>query len=272
MITDSVSDWEHEAGKGIERPTSGIGGQPPGAEDRTANDPRPRAVSERSEQASDQLGSHQRRHREEELVGVWAPRWWAVFATGLALWVGAVVATYLTSDVFLLPTAVLLGSFVVPVTAVLWYLDHDPSAPLSPRRVVGAFIIAGAVGVLDSSLLEYYPVGSGLLGNLEVDLIEEVVKAVLIVLLAIGIRSFHTRDGMVLGATVGSLFVGQGRRGHLRFAWSILAAYLAMAVLHAAFDSTASIAGYVVVSLVGLAPLVWLWWRADGRAGAPVTA
>ena len=147
MITDSVSDWEHEAGKGIERPTSGIGGQPPGTEDRTANDPRPRAVSERSEQASDQLGSHQRRHREEELVGVWAPRWWAVFATGLALWVGAVVATYLTSDVFLLPTAVLLGSFVVPVTALSYVAGAVGGTTflrerVTPQRWLGVVLVA----------------------------------------------------------------------------------------------------------------------------------
>ncbi len=45
--------------------------------------------------------------------------------------------------------------------------------------------------------------GTGLLGNLEVGLIEEFVKAVLIVFVAWGIRRFHTRDGMVLGAAVG---------------------------------------------------------------------
>src|SRR5207237_3602545 len=117
---------------------------------------------------------------------VWAPRWWAVFAIGLALWAVAVVATYVTSDVLLLPTVVLLGSFLVPVTAVVWYLDHDPSPALSSRRVLSAFIIAGAVGVLAASLLEYYLLGSGLLANFEVGLIEEFVKAVLIVVVAIG--------------------------------------------------------------------------------------
>jgi protease PrsW len=256
---------------------------------------------------------------------VWAPRWWAVLAIGLALWAAAVVATYVTSDVLLLPTVVLLGSFLVPVTALVWYLDHDPSPALSPRRALSAFIVAGAVGVLAASLLEYYLLGSGLLGTLEVGLIEEFVKAVLIVVVAIGVRSFRTRDGMVLGAAVGfgfaalessgyalvSLLVVQGnqlflslpslvttelvrgvlspfghgmwsaivggaifatarRHGHLRLAWSIVAAYLAMAVLHAAFDATGGIVGYAVVSLVGLIPLVWMWRRADDRARVDV--
>ena len=145
---------------------------------------------------------------------VWAPRWWAVFAIGLVLWAVAVVATYVTSDVLLLPTVVLLGSFLVPVTAVVWYLDHDPSPALSPRRVLSAFIIAGAVGVLAASLLEYYLLGSGLLGNVEVGLIEEFVKAALIVVVAIGVRSFRTRDGMVLGAAVGFGFAALESSGY----------------------------------------------------------
>ncbi len=133
----------------------------------------------------------------------WAPSWWAVFLIGLLLWGASIGAAYLTSDLILLPTIVLLGSFLVPVTAVVWYLDHDPSPALSPRRIFSAFVIAAAIGVLAAALLEYYLVGTGLLGNLEVGLIEEFVKAVLIVFVAWGIRRFHTRDGMVLGAAVG---------------------------------------------------------------------
>lgn len=254
----------------------------------------------------------------------WAPPWWAVFLIGLVLWVASVVAAYVTSDLILLPTIVLLGSFLVPVTAVVWYLDHDPSPALSPRRIFTAFVIAATVGVLAAALLEYYLVGTGLLGNFEVGLIEEFVKAVLIVFVAWGILRFHTRDGMVLGASVGfgfaalessgyalvSLFVVHGhqialsltsvvttelirgilapfghgmwsaivggvifsaaaRRGHLRLSWSVVGAYLLVAVLHAGFDATNGIIGYVVVSIVGLIPLVWLWVRADGGGVLP---
>src|SRR5438309_11124268 len=133
--------------------------------------------------------------------------------------------------------------------------------------------------------------GSGLLGNLKVGLIEGLVKGALIVLFALGIRSHTTRDGMVLGATVGfgfaalessgyalaSLFVVQGhqlflslpsvvlnelvrgvlapfghglwsailggvifqgaRSGRLRLTWSVLVAFIAVSLLHAAFDA-----------------------------------
>src|ERR1700736_1936230 len=85
----------------------------------------------------------------KELKGQpWAPRWWAVLLLGLLLWIATVGAAFLTRDLILLPSVVLLGSFLVPFTAVVWYLDHDPSPALAPRRIVAAFIVAGAVGVL----------------------------------------------------------------------------------------------------------------------------
>ena len=248
---------------------------------------------------------------------IWAPRWWAVFLIGLALWIATIGAAYLTTNLILLPTIVLIGSFLVPVTAVVWNLDHDPSPELSPRRILSAFIVAGVVGVLGASVLEYYFVGGGVTGFLEVGLIEEFVKGLLILAVAYGIHSFRTKDGMVLGATVGfgfaalessgyalvSLFVIHGhrlflsvfsvvttelirgvlapfghgmwsailggvifsaaRRGQLRMAWSVLGAFVLVAILHAAFDTFSGIVGYLVVSAIGLIPLVWLWRRAD---------
>ena len=249
----------------------------------------------------------------------WAPRWWGVLLVGLALWIATLGATFLTGDIILLPTVVLLGSFLVPVTAVVWYLDHDPSPVLSPRRIMTAFVAAGVVGLLAAAVLESYLVfGPGLLGMLKVGLIEEFVKGAGIVVLALGLRTYTTRDGIVLGAAVGfgfaalessgyalaSLFVVQGghlglslssvvftelvrgvlapfghglwsavlggvifhaaaRKGHLRPAWSILVAYLGVSLLHAAFDFFGGITGYIVISIIGVLPLVYLWLRAD---------
>jgi RsiW-degrading membrane proteinase PrsW (M82 family) len=254
----------------------------------------------------------------------WAPPWWAVFLGGLLMWAAAFFVARLTRNVILLPTIVLLGSFLVPVTAVVWYLDHDPSPALSPRRILAAFIIAGVFGVLGASLLEYWLVRGGTLGSFEVGLIEEFIKGLFIVVVALGIRTFHVRDGIVLGATVGfgfaalessgyalaSLFVVQGgqlflsltsvvvtelirgllapfghgmwsailgaaifsaatRRGGVRLTWGVIGTYLAVSVLHGAFDSINNILGYIVVSIIGLVPLIWLWRRADGGGVLP---
>jgi RsiW-degrading membrane proteinase PrsW (M82 family) len=238
---------------------------------------------------------------------------------GLALWIAVVGAIFVTGNIIVLPTLVLLGSFLVPVTAVVWYLDHDPSPTLSPRRIVSAFIIAGVLGILVASLLEFWLVyGPGVVGMLKVGFIEEFVKGAAIVLLALGLRSYSTRDGMVLGAAVGfgfaalessgyalaSLFVVSGghltlsltsvvftelvravlapfghglwsailggvifhaaaRQGHLRLTWSVLVTYVGVSLLHAAFDLFGGVAGYIIISIIGIVPLLYLWIRDD---------
>jgi RsiW-degrading membrane proteinase PrsW (M82 family) len=249
----------------------------------------------------------------------WAPRWWGVLLIGAALWIGTVATAFFTGNIILIPTIVLLGSFLVPVTGVVWYLDHDPSPELSPRRITTAFIIAGATGVMVTSVLEFWLVyGTGPLGYLKVGLIEEFVKGVAIVLVALGLRSYRTRDGVVLGAAVGfgfaaletsgyalaSLLVIQGgrlylsltsvlftelirgvlapfshglwsailggaifhaaaRRGHLRLTLGVIVAFLGVALLHFAFDFFGGIPGYIVISIVGVLPLVYLWLREE---------
>jgi len=202
------------------------------------------------------------------------------------LWAATVATEFFTGNFILLPTIVLLGSFLVPVTAVVWYLDHDPTPALSPRRIMTAFIIAGVMGALASSLLEFWFVyGPGLFGNLKVGLIEEFVKGTAIVLFALGLRSCSTRDGMVLGATVGfgfaalessgyalvSLFVVQG--GHLYlsvpsvvvtelvrgvlapFAHGLWSAVLGGVIFHAARSGRMRPALSVVVAYLGVSIL-----------------
>lgn len=255
----------------------------------------------------------------DRLTKSWAPPWWAVLGVGLAIWAAATGVTMLTRDIITLPTVVLTGSFLVPVTAVVWYLDHQPSPTLSPRRIGIAFLVAGSFGLLAAALLDTYMVSFGSAANLRIGLIEEFVKLLAVVVMAIGISSFRTRDGLVLGAAVGFGFAalessgyafaaffpvhghflrsvdslvltelargvlapfGHGmwtaivgaaifaaaRGGRIRLLW-VLGAYLLVSGLHGAFDSINGVVGYVLVSIVGLIPLVWLWLRAEGRTG-----
>jgi hypothetical protein len=46
-------------------------------------------------------------------------QWLRVFVVGLLLWVASVVVTFLTENTNLVPTVILLGSFLVPVTFVV---------------------------------------------------------------------------------------------------------------------------------------------------------
>jgi hypothetical protein len=47
----------------------------------------------------------------------------------------------------------------------------------------------------------------------------------------------------------------------------VVTAYLGVSILHAAFDIFGGIPGYIVISAIGLVPLLYLWWR-SGREAA----
>src|SRR3982074_2175821 len=91
------------------------------------------------------------------------PSWKQVFITGLVLWFASVLVTGLTSNLNMIPTVILLGSFLVPATAVVWYLDHCRSEQLDPWRVLSAFLVGGVLGVLAASILEAWLLNDGLM-------------------------------------------------------------------------------------------------------------
>src|SRR4051794_14258753 len=151
--------------------------------------------------------------------------WRGTLLTGLLLWIASVLVTRLTSNVNMIPTLVLLGSFLVPATGVIWYLDHYHSDLVTPAVAARAFIVGGVFGVLGASILESLLSGQGLLIFFAVGLIEEMAKLLGLLLVARRLPRFATRDGIVLGAAVGfgfaalessgyaltSLFVQEGR-------------------------------------------------------------
>ena len=122
--------------------------------------------------------------------------------TGFVLWVAAIVATLLTANPRLVPTLVLLGSFLVPVSFVAWAFEHWRDEHVTTELVVRAFVVGGLLGVLGSAVLETYLLRPSLLLFLEVGLIEEGVKLAALVLITRRLTRRHTRDGIVLGAAV----------------------------------------------------------------------
>jgi protease PrsW len=126
-----------------------------------------------------------------------------VFLWGLGLWVAATLALVLTRDDVLLPSVVLIGSFLVPVSAVFWFLDHDRETELSAGRLYAAFFVAGVLGLITAAVLETWLVPSRALPNLWVGLIEEAVKGLGVIALARPLHRYTIHDGVLLGATVG---------------------------------------------------------------------
>jgi hypothetical protein len=70
-------------------------------------------------------------------------------------------------------------------------------------------------------------------------------------------------------AILGGVIFAAARRGGLRLTWGIAGTFLLVSALYGAFDSIMGIVGYVVVSVIGLIPFLWLWRRTDGGGMLP---
>src|SRR5829696_4309648 len=140
--------------------------------------------------------------------------WLRIFLGGLALWVATVLVTFATQHSNLIPTIILLGSFLVPVTFVTYAFSRaDPI--ITPQRIFSAFIVGGILGVLGASVLEAeFLTRQSALSYLGVGLIEEPVKLAALWLLARRLTRYGVRDGMVLGATVGLGFAAFESAGY----------------------------------------------------------
>ncbi|UXY27668.1 PrsW family intramembrane metalloprotease [Streptomyces sp. HUAS TT20] len=129
--------------------------------------------------------------------------WRRCLGGGLGLWVLTALVTYATRNSALLPTLILLGGFLVPVTFTLWAYERH-SRDLGVSAVLGCLLAGGALGVLGASVTEYHLLHPSLSMFVGVGLIEEAAKLgalVFVLRRQPGIRG--TRAGMVLGATVG---------------------------------------------------------------------
>jgi RsiW-degrading membrane proteinase PrsW (M82 family) len=140
--------------------------------------------------------------------------WVRIFFGGLGLWLATVVVTFLTGNANLVPTLIMLGSFLVPVTFVAYAFEHRASNTLTEQTIFVGFVYGGVLGVLGASLLESYLLGKSIASYLGVGLIEEGVKLAALWLIARRLPTYTVRDGIVLGATVGFGFAAFESAGY----------------------------------------------------------
>jgi len=140
--------------------------------------------------------------------------WGRLFLSGLALWVVTVLVTFATKNSNLVPTIILLGSFLVPVTFVM-YAFSRADAIMTAQRIFTAFVIGGVLGVLGASLLEAeFLRTTSTFAYLWVGLIEEAVKLAALWLIAWRLPSYTMRNGIVLGVSVGLGFAAFESAGY----------------------------------------------------------
>jgi RsiW-degrading membrane proteinase PrsW (M82 family) len=140
--------------------------------------------------------------------------WLRVFLSGLMLWVLTVVVTFITGNPTLVPTLVLLGSFLVPVTFVFWAFERRDTGEIDAPLILNTFITGGVLGVLAASVLEAYLLHPSPWMFFGVGLIEEGAKLAALAMLTRHLAVKSVRDGMILGASVGFGFAAFESAGY----------------------------------------------------------
>jgi RsiW-degrading membrane proteinase PrsW (M82 family) len=141
---------------------------------------------------------------------------WVRFGlAGALLWGVSVLVTLVTKDTILLPTVVLLGSFVVPVTWVWRAVEHNQANDLPLPLIMRTFVYGGVAGILSAALLESWLLRySGQGFYIGVGLIEEAMKLAVLWHLGRRLRNRSMVNGLVLGATVGFGFAAFESSGY----------------------------------------------------------
>jgi RsiW-degrading membrane proteinase PrsW (M82 family) len=140
--------------------------------------------------------------------------WLRILLVGLGLWLATVVVTFLTGNPNLIPTLVLLGSFLVPVTFVAWAFERRDTGEITAGLIFNTFIVGGVLGVLAASVLEAYLLHPSWWLFLGVGLIEEAAKLAVLIVLTRHLTVKSVRDGMILGASVGFGFAAFESAGY----------------------------------------------------------
>ncbi|QDP96808.1 PrsW family intramembrane metalloprotease [Microlunatus elymi] len=138
--------------------------------------------------------------------------WWKTLIGGAALWLITAAVTLATENSNLVPTVILLGSFLVPFSVVLFAAERV-EGNLDTLWLMMAFFVGGVFGVLGASILEVNLKPSWHL-YLAVGAIEEFVKGLVFIVVGWRVAPKVGRQGALLGATVGAGFAAFESAGY----------------------------------------------------------
>jgi protease PrsW len=140
--------------------------------------------------------------------------WLWLLAAGLVVWALATAITAVTRDTILVPTVIMVGSFLVPVTMVAFALSRRHEHRLTAEALLLGFLGGGTLGVLLSAFTETYLLSSAYGTFAAVGAIEEGTKGLVVVAVAGMVGTRRPRDGIILGATVGAGFASFESAGY----------------------------------------------------------
>lgn len=140
--------------------------------------------------------------------------WLIILVVGAVVWLSSALVVALTEDTILVPTLLIVGSFFVPVAMVAFAMSRPSEGGLTGDALALGFFGGGTIGLMCAALTEVELLPTVVGTFVSVGLIEETAKGIVLVAVAHGVRSRGSRDGMVLGATVGAGFAAFESTGY----------------------------------------------------------
>jgi RsiW-degrading membrane proteinase PrsW (M82 family) len=134
---------------------------------------------------------------------------------GLALNVVVAIATVATHNLHLVPSVLLFGALLVPVTFVVYVFERLPIGAEVLPALAGCFVVGGLIGTAAAAVLEYETLrGLGALPMLLVGLIEETVKLAAPVAIYRRRRFTAPSAGVLFGVAAGMGFASFESMGY----------------------------------------------------------
>jgi protease PrsW len=141
--------------------------------------------------------------------------WLRTLGVGLALYAVVTIATVLTRNLHLVPSVLLLGSLLVPVTFVVYVFERVRIGTEVIPALATCFVVGGLVGTAAAAVLEYETLRDlGALPMLAVGLIEESVKLAVPLVIFRRRRFLAPAAGVLFGVTAGMGFASFESMGY----------------------------------------------------------
>ena len=141
--------------------------------------------------------------------------WFLALAGGFALFAAMDAALVVTSNPNLLPTVIILGASLVPVTFVIYVYQRVQVKNVPIPTIAVIVFLSGAVGLLVAGLVEYATLRElGFLQLLGVGVIEESAKLIIPVAVYLRGRYRSEADGLLFGVASGMGFAALESMGH----------------------------------------------------------
>jgi RsiW-degrading membrane proteinase PrsW (M82 family) len=141
-------------------------------------------------------------------------RWIPVLICGSLLFAAVLAALLGTQDILYVPSLLLVGAAVVPITFITFVGGLPRRGDLSFSQIATAAVLGGVIGTVVAGSLEFETVRTlGSLPTLGIGLIEESAKLAIPAILLLW-RKPRPLDGLVLGVAVGSGFAALETMGY----------------------------------------------------------